>query len=397
MPRPPSKHGLEKKFKPWRKGKSKNSKAKSSVKHQLRGQERLLAKLASDDSERRKEIEMKIKDLKRQIDQKKATEVERQNASKSHGIRFLERQKLVRMERNARRNAKTVNEHILRKIALDQVYVAHFPHDIKYMPLFRKSERIVDDQRMLRRRAITRQRILKMVNDTDERVQWMSESQYKCLPTSWTIEQEEAMFGRRLMNDNKKVSEEKELVNDSRFTLSVNHEKLIKAAEKFDNEEDLLAGEDDGSSVKSDEQSSFHSDDNEIDKLSSFHDKIAQSPERGGDNPSSSTDSSSDDDSESSDSDDQSSTCSADKVLSLDEANQCKDKKDLKRNLQEGETYYENEEDDVDDFFLPVSNENAFEKAQAEKQNGIGSGDKSKGWASQRQRPGEWKKKRRRY
>mmetsp|Transcript_20512 Transcript_20512/g.31073 ORF Transcript_20512/g.31073 Transcript_20512/m.31073 type:complete len:403 (+) Transcript_20512:134-1342(+) len=402
MPRPPTKHGLEKKFKPWRKGKSKNSKAKSSLKHQLRGHGRLLAKLSTDDSERRKEIEMKIKDLKLQIDQKNATGIERQNASKSHGIRFLERQKLVRMERNVYGDRKKVNERLLRKVALDQAYVAHFPHDIKYMPLFRKGERIVDDQRMLRRRAITRQRILQLIKNGNGRVQWISESQYNRLPTSWTLEQEEEMFGKRQTNDSNAVTEEDGLITDNRFTLNSNHEKLIEAVEMFENKGELLTDEDDRSIVKSD-KCSASSDDDELDKLSSLRDKkvLTQNPSgkgSGSDSSSASTDGSgessesSDTDDESSDSDDESS--GADKGHTTEYS----EKKDpLKRNFDERTIQNDKEHEDFDDFFLPDSDKNAFDKARLEKPHDLGSGDKSKGWASQRQRPGEWKKKRRQY
>mmetsp|Transcript_30815 Transcript_30815/g.45576 ORF Transcript_30815/g.45576 Transcript_30815/m.45576 type:complete len:403 (+) Transcript_30815:112-1320(+) len=402
MPRPPTKHGLEKKFKPWRKGKSKNSKAKSSLKHQLRGHGRLLAKLSTDDSERRKEIEMKIKDLKLQIDQKNATGIERQNASKSHGIRFLERQKLVRMERNVYGDRKKVNERLLRKVALDQAYVAHFPHDIKYMPLFRKGERIVDDQRMLRRRAITRQRILQLIKNGNGRVQWISESQYNRLPTSWTLEQEEEMFGKRQTNDSNAVTEEDGLITDNRFTLNSNHEKLIEAVEMFENKGELLTDEDDRSIVKSD-KCSASSDDDELDKLSSLRDKkvLTQNPSEkgsGSDSSSASTDGSgessesSDTDDESSDSDDESS--GADKGHTTEYS----EKKDpLKRNFDERTIQNDKEHEDFDDFFLPDSDKNAFDKARLEKPHDLGSGDKSKGWASQRQRPGEWKKKRRQY
>ena len=61
MARPPTKHGLERKFKPWRRGKSSDKKKSNTVvgsdkqrnnaslKNRLRGQKRLLAKLQKHD------------------------------------------------------------------------------------------------------------------------------------------------------------------------------------------------------------------------------------------------------------------------------------------------------------------------------------------------------------
>ena len=61
MARPPTKHGLERKFKPWRRGKSDKKSAtvvgsdkqrtNASLKNRLRGQKRLLAKLQKHDND----------------------------------------------------------------------------------------------------------------------------------------------------------------------------------------------------------------------------------------------------------------------------------------------------------------------------------------------------------
>ena len=97
-----------------------------------------------------KEIKKRIEELrngiallKDQIAQNEQKEKERRNAVESHGVRFLERQRLVRMERTARKTIEGSQlENELVRIALDQVYVAHFPHDVsKYQPIFRKGVR----------------------------------------------------------------------------------------------------------------------------------------------------------------------------------------------------------------------------------------------------------------
>ena len=97
--RPPSKHGLERKYKPWRKGKSDKKKVvgtdkqrtNTSLKNRLRGQKRLLAKLqrqtdGADKKEDREEtingVKQSIKQLERDIATYEAKEREKKNAAK---------------------------------------------------------------------------------------------------------------------------------------------------------------------------------------------------------------------------------------------------------------------------------------------------------------------------
>ena len=101
--RPPSKHGLERKYKPWRKGKS-DKKARTvgndkrptntSLKNRLRGQKRLLQKLQkqNDDGEGeesnndKKEmidgVQQSIIQLEKDIASYEAREREKKNAAK---------------------------------------------------------------------------------------------------------------------------------------------------------------------------------------------------------------------------------------------------------------------------------------------------------------------------
>ena len=98
--RPPSKHGLERKYKPWRKGKSDKKKVvgtdkqrtNTSLKNRLRGQKRLLAKLQKQsdgtdtDKKDREEtingVKQSIKQLERDIATYEAKEREKKNAAK---------------------------------------------------------------------------------------------------------------------------------------------------------------------------------------------------------------------------------------------------------------------------------------------------------------------------
>jgi hypothetical protein len=104
-------------------------KSRGSLKSQLRGQERLLTKLLHEETDRRREIERRIQELKTEIQQKQVVEKERQHAKESNGLRFLERQRLTRAERSTRKllsSSSTLEEREryeteLRRIALEQV------------------------------------------------------------------------------------------------------------------------------------------------------------------------------------------------------------------------------------------------------------------------------------
>jgi TolA-binding protein len=80
---------MERKFKPWRKGKSAKSNKRSSLKQQLRGHQRLLAKLPDTDDERLQELQAKIQALESEINQKQQVIHEKKNAEDSHGRRFF--------------------------------------------------------------------------------------------------------------------------------------------------------------------------------------------------------------------------------------------------------------------------------------------------------------------
>ena len=90
----PTKHGLDRKFKPWRRGKSEKSNKRSSLKQQLRGIERLLQKQPQEETERRDELQKKIAALKQEIGDKQKVIQEKKHAEKSHGQRFMDRQRV---------------------------------------------------------------------------------------------------------------------------------------------------------------------------------------------------------------------------------------------------------------------------------------------------------------
>lgn len=193
-----SKHGLERKFKPWRKGKSSSKKNEdgvkgggskinrtknASLKNLLRSQKRLLGRLekgrnvendGGNDVTNTDAIDgarERIKQLEQEISAHEGREREKKNASKYHQVKFIERQKLTRLEKSVRRQMKQILERQskvnddgpqsqliqleqqLQSIAMDQLYIAFFPTDRKYMALFTHGmSRVVDDERGRKRR-----------------------------------------------------------------------------------------------------------------------------------------------------------------------------------------------------------------------------------------------------
>ncbi|KAL3771382.1 hypothetical protein ACHAWU_004655 [Discostella pseudostelligera] len=236
-----SKHGLDRKYKPWRKGKSSSSKNNSkprgdddengggdnrrratssgtssishtnaSLKNMLRSQKRLLDKLergghnptsnttttttTTNNNNNREAlidtIKQKIHQLEQDIRAHEAKEREKKNAVKYHQVKFIERQKITRLEKSLKRqlqqilleqqNQQRTNDseeakssattstsidreqtqqqisllqQQLQSIAMDQLYIAFFPTNMKYMALFTNGmNRVVDDERGQKRR-----------------------------------------------------------------------------------------------------------------------------------------------------------------------------------------------------------------------------------------------------
>jgi hypothetical protein len=398
MPRPPSKHGLEKKFKPWRKGKStaaKNDKPKakaSCLKSQLRSQARLLAKVAEGgDPEKLKELKERVENIKKEISSKAESERQRKHAQKSHGVRFLERQRLFRMEKSTRKllvdakggKEKARCEGELTRIALDQAYVAHFPHDQKYVPLFRQGTRAIDDTRTFARRVITRSRILKNLKEEDM-VDWISKDQYALLPKGeWTVEMEKETFG---VQETTKDNSNKAVVSDNRFALGAQQEQLLEAAKRMEStiaveerdnkDSDVEDSESDGDSDDSSENADPLNKDETSTKASGKEKDAAMD----GSNSDSASDSSSDSSDDSSDEEDEE-----------------KEKPVDSKRPREDEPKAQAEEDDFDDFLMPANDEidavQVFKQAKQDRANkDFISGDKSKGWKTQRQKPGDFKK-----
>ncbi|CAJ1934268.1 unnamed protein product [Cylindrotheca closterium] len=385
MTKAPTKHGLERKFKSWRKGKSKFSSKKGSLKKQLRGHERLLSKLPEDEDDRRKELQKKIHDLKLEIGEKEQHLQEKKHAERSHGQKFLDRQRLVRKEKQERNGKSRKDE--LYKLALDQVYVAHHPNDVKYMPLYQKGSRVVDQSRQLYRRAVTRKRILKLLSSSSApgRCNWIPKDQYARLPKDWTIQDEEKIFGGSISR--KDIKQKKEQgTDDSRFVVASNHDALLQAAEQAETELNKEEEADDNKSVEVKSSVKSVGDSSSSSDSSSDDEEDAEAKQTETAHPVQSDTSSDDSDSDSSSSDDDSD----------DENIQKKPDLSLQRLIPNKEV----DDEEEDDFLLDDNADekkdggNVFQNTAAQLPALGQRGDKSKGWETQRQRPGQYKKQR---
>ena len=390
---------------------------------------------SNKDNERMEPILQRIEELKQQIADKQAQERQRKHAKDSHGKRFLERQRLTRLEHKARQEdnhqeAETTKEALLRRIALDQVYVAHYPLERKYMALFHSQQRRVDDLKTLKLRASIRQQILKQVaTDKDlERVSWIANDQYQRLPKEWTVELEQDVFGC-LPYDKSKRGGDKEQMEDDRFALQPRHEALLQAAQQLEKQieedgdgsvsssSDPQGGTDDEEDVDdadpltklSDVQGSTKTDDDGSTSSSSSSDEANSSSDdssskaekirnKRSQNKRTTDDSNNDSDSDSTSSDSDSSS-SSDEDSDSDDKLKAKPSNNATTDQHTKLPTNVKDDDDFDDFLVPASDEadssKAFDKPR-EYVPGLDQsrGDKSKGWDTQRQRPGQFKKKR---
>lgn len=106
--------------------------------------------------------------------------------NRNNNKREMNKKRLMSMEQRA-----VGNEAVLDRIALQQVYVAHYPERdehgqaLKYIPVFSNH---------VKQKAAIRAQALELARK-DPGVDWIGAEQYERLPEYWTLEDEIAMFG----------------------------------------------------------------------------------------------------------------------------------------------------------------------------------------------------------
>ena len=354
-------------------------------------------------------------------------------------MKFIERQKLTRLEKTVNRQLSAIKEQStpdtaevlqlqeqLKVIALDQLYVAFYPSDVKYMSLFTNGMiRAVDDERGQKRRKEIWKRIREgLLGDSKDSETMLADAK------SWVnldaakkalLEIDENTYPNapellkkipgnsdHLMTKIKaskqsKNGKESKPASDNRFVLSKEIDGMFTESTSGLDYEEKLAMDQDGSD-RSSTSSGDSSDDDAADPLKEFGAKTAKTKDKD----SSSSSSSSDDEAEktkpgkAAKGDSSSSSSGSDSSDSDSEAGPKKSNSIMQSNQYDKD----NEQSDVeseDDFFASekISAAEVFKQAenQQHKKNSTDDhhyyqsrkGDKSKGFATQNQTKREFR------
>jgi hypothetical protein len=254
------------------------------------------------------------------------------------------------MEQKAR---KKKDEQALCKIALDQCYVAYYPlNDNSYHSLFGKEHRRTNQS--AHKRARIRQAALEQFKTSTEAT-WMPADQQKRLPVTWSVEQEIALFGE---------AAEREAVSDNRFALGPQQEALLQAATQA--ERSVAKEPKKAKVIEPKKTEEVQSDDSTSDSESDEEEQMKAEPTAA-----KKTDDASDSESSSSSSSSDSSSSSS-----------SSSSKEVEVKVEVGKTAANNVQHD--DFLVPAVQENVWLHAKESRHENV-TGDKSAGWASQRQ------------
>jgi len=403
MPRPPSAHGLERKFKPWRKGKGRRApsqdgetevrvESRGSLKNRLRSQRRLLAKLKSTTVEKGNtegesmsaNAEKRIEEFEELIKEKEMKEKEKAITLKYRTVRFYERRKLMRMENTALRGLeegkKAGNKHTietktkeLRNITRDMAYVAHFPKGRKYVSLFSSNGNNDNASRI--QNEVRDEIIAKLQRKEIEVPRSWSAQEHGSSRVSYTdfeenTEDEKNNIKVDKASNSDSDSDSSSMPSESSDDEISEDEKLVKKVDKSS------CGISDGSSSESSDSDSSDT---------------------------SSSSSSMDSDCDDSDSDKLKTSVSDNKCISNkpDKVENTLVKGEITSSTKNESNKQSDNESDSEDSFLVCDNDNNSDEKNSfsnpsirlVKYDGKNQGDKSKGWSTQNQKPGEWNRR----
>lgn len=367
--------GRDPKLKPWRKGKSQNANKKGSIKSQIRSKQRLMNKISDEDMKQK--LKDDIHQLEIQMKCNKKKELERKLAVKYHQVKFFERQKLTRMEKKVlkklndakadvdRKNVEKYNKQ-LEQICMDQLYVAYYPKDEKYIALFANNGvRIVDDEKTWNKRERIRQKIIHGIQsgEVDCTKSWVNIKVLRA--KNFVVDM------KNIVMDDEDVEKVRMIEKEQRFQHT---SPLFETIETDDKDDDENQGGHDDIHDPSD-KSRETDDGNDDDDMAEVVPTIGQSDISSSE--SSSSDSSSD--SSSSDSD----------------GSDSEDDNDDKVHVAKSKEHQNDDDDSEDDFLVDDAGKGditeVFKHAKKEA-NYEKKGDKSQGWKTQKQQPHEWKR-----
>ena len=379
--------GRDPKLKPWRKGKSKNANKKGSIKSQIRSKQRLVHKIT--DEVIKKKINNEIQQLEIQMQSNKKKELERKFAVKYHQVKFFERQKLTRMEKKIQNKLKDAKAAVdledvekykkqLEQICMDQLYVAYYPNDEKYIALFANNGvRVVDDDTTWNKREQIRKKIIHRIQtgQIDCTKSWVNMKVLK--------DKDFVVDMKNIVMDKQHLEKVQLIQNEQRFqhdTTSSKFETLDKNNEK--NEYEKNEGPND--ILHSSEKTRKKLDEDNTEQVLT----VGQSDSSSSSSDSSSSDSSSSDSSSSESDDSDSEDDDEDRVTS-----NSYDQQDVSNDMNGDNIDVDSEDDfllddsgkgDIKEVFKHAKREAHYEKK----------GDKSQGWKTQKQQPHQWKRHR---
>jgi len=316
--------------------------------------------------------------LEKAMEIRQGQDREKKNATKYHQVKFVERQKLTRLEKKCKRDldeAKAAADFDdvekqtkeLERICMDQLYVAYYPNDTKYISLFANGVRLHDDEKTAKRREEIRNKIVEMIKNREinTKKSWVNMAVLEAKGFAVDMTNMTNEDGGKDSTDVKMSAAMKE-------ATSAAAKKKLSTAKNGNNSDSSSAPS------SSDGESSSEDDSVEPSKEKSISVEAKDVIPTVGESDSSDSDSS---DSGSSDSDGD------------DDDNE---------EVSKGVVHNDDDDDESDDDFLVDDSGDkditqVFANAKRETEDYNLKGDKSKGWKTQKQLPGEFKKRRERY
>ncbi|KAJ2372346.1 18S rRNA maturation protein, partial [Coemansia sp. RSA 2603] len=129
-------------------------KSLSKCKQEIRGINRLLNSRTLLPSTKRTELERRIKALNVLQQQLTNTEVDKANAKRYHGVKFVERKKVLRKLENIEKNETGTDEALKLELLIDLNYTTYYPDEVKYISLFPANPENTSEQTKSRQREI---------------------------------------------------------------------------------------------------------------------------------------------------------------------------------------------------------------------------------------------------
>ncbi|KAJ2776942.1 18S rRNA maturation protein [Coemansia interrupta] len=126
----------------------------SKCKQEIRSINRLLNSRKLLPSTKRTELERRVKALTVLQQQLTNTEVDKANATRYHGVKFVERKKVLRKLESIEKSESITDEALKAELLVDLNYTTYYPDEVKYISLFPANPENTSEQTRGRQREI---------------------------------------------------------------------------------------------------------------------------------------------------------------------------------------------------------------------------------------------------